>query len=139
MKNNLARYLEDNYHNSVSRNCIKIILKAKTDNEYITGIQNQINKKIKEIIEIKQSIFVMDQLVSFLYFNTEAQELEGFNELSSFYENESNKLCNTLNNKIENLLDYIDILAIAKANIDMNEELIENEQKLVKQYGDKKE
>lgn len=139
MKNNLARYLEDNYHNSVSRNCIKIILKAKTDNEYITGIQNQINKKIKEIIEIKQSIFVMDQLVSFLYFNTEAQALEGFNELSSFYENESNKLCNTLNNKIENLLDYIDILAIAKANIDMNEELIENEQELIKQYGDKKE
>lgn len=139
MKNNLARYLEDNYHNSVSRNCIKIILKAKTDNEYITGIQNQINKKIKEIIEIKQSIFVMDQLVSFLYFNTETQELEGFDELSSFYENESNKLCNTLNNKIENLLDYIDILAIAKANIDMNEELIENEQELIKQYGDKKE
>ena len=139
MKNNLARYLEENYHNSVSRNCIKIILKAKTDNEYIQGIQKQINKKIKEVVELKQSIFVMDQLVSFLYFNTEAQELDGFDELSLFYESESNKLCNELNNKIKNLLDYMDILAIAKANIDMNEELVENERNLIKQYGDKEE
>ena len=139
MKNGLARYLEKNYHNSVSRNCIKIILKAKTDDEYIQRIQKQIDKKIKEIVELKQSIFVMDQLVSFLYFNSEAQELNGFKETVSFYESESNKLCNELNNKMKNLLDYMDVLAIAKANIDMNEELIENEQKLIKKYGDKVE
>ena len=137
MKNNLARYLEEDYHNTVSRNCIKIILKSKTEEEYVNRIKKQIEKKIKEITELKQSIFVMDQMISFLYFNVEAQELDGFDELSSFYSRESNKLCNELNNKMQNLLDYIDILAIAKANIDMNEELVDNERKLIKEYGDK--
>ena len=139
MKNNLARYLEEDYHNTVSRNCIKIILKSKTEEEYVNRIKKQIEKKIKEITELKQSIFVMDQMISFLYFNVEAQELDGFDELSSFYSTESNKLCNELNNKMQNLLDYIDILAIAKANIDMNEELVDNERKLIKEYGDKVE
>lgn len=139
MKNNLAQYLEETYHNSVSRNCIKIILKSKTEEEYIRGIQKQINKKIKEITEIKQSIFVMDQMISFLYFNKEAKQLDDFDDVSSFYKNESNRLCNELNNKIKNLHDYIDIFAIAKANIDMNGELIDNERKLIKDYGDNKE
>ena len=137
MKNNLTRYLEDIYQNSVSRNCIKIILKSKTEEEYIQGIKKQINKKNKEITEIKQSIFVMDQMISFLYFNNEAQELDGFDDILSFYKDESNKLCDELNTRIKNLLDYIDILAIAKANIDMDGELIDNEQKLIKKYGDK--
>lgn len=137
MKNNLTRYLEDIYQNSVSRNCIKIILKSKTEEEYIQGIKKQISKKNKEITEIKQSIFVMDQMISFLYFNNEAQELDGFDDILSFYKDESNKLCDELNTRIKNLLDYIDILAIAKANIDMNGELIDNEQKLIKKYGDK--
>lgn len=137
MKNNLTRYLEDIYQNSVSRNCIKIILKSKTEEEYIQGIKKQINKKIKEITEIKQSIFVMDQMISFLYFNNEAQELDGFDDILSFYKDESNKLCNELNTRMKNLLDYIDILAIAKANTDMDGELIDNEQKLIKKYGDK--
>ena len=54
MKNNLTQYLEETYHNSVSRNCIKIILKSKTEDEYINNIKRQIQKKIKEINEIKQ-------------------------------------------------------------------------------------
>lgn len=135
MKNNLTQYLEETYHNSVSRNCIKIILKSKTEDEYIKGIQKQIEKKIKEVTEIKQSIFVMDQMISFLYFNKKAEELDGFDEISSFYMSESNRLCNELENKIENLHDYIDILAISKANLDMNGELIDNERKLIKDYG----
>ena len=133
MKNNLAQYLEETYHNSVSRNCIKIILKSKTEEEYIQNIKKQINKKMKEITEIKQSIFVMDQLVSFLYFNEEAQELDGLDETLSFYMNESSRLCNELNNKIQNLHDYIDVFAIAKANIDMNGDLVNNERDLIKQ------
>lgn len=137
MKNNLIRYLEETFHNSVSRNCIKIILKSKTEDEYIQEIQHQIDKKIKEITEIKQSVFVMDQMVGFLYFNTEAQELDGFDEISLFYINESNRLCNEINNKMKNLHDYIDIFAIAKANRDMNGELVDNERKLVKDYGEK--
>lgn len=136
MKNNLSRYLEETFHNSVSRNCIKIILKSKTEDEYIQEIQHQIDKKIKEITEIKQSVFVMDQMVGFLYFNTEAQELDGFDEISLFYINESNRLCNEIDNKITNLHDYIDILAIAKANRDMNGELVDNERKLLKDYGE---
>lgn len=139
MKNNLAQYLEETYHNSVSRNCIKIILKSKTEEEYIQNIKKQINKKIKEITEIKQSIFVMDQLVSFLYFNEETQELDGLDETLSFYMNESSRLCNELNNKIQNLHDYIDIFAIAKANIDMNGDLVNNERDLIKKYGEKQE
>lgn len=139
MKNNLSQYLEETYHNSISRNCIKIILKSKTEKEYIKGIQKQIYKKIQEITEIKQSIFVMDQMISFLYFNKEAQELDGFDDISSFYKSESNRLCNELNNKVKNLHDYIDIFAIAKANIDMNGELIDNERKLIKDYGSNKE
>lgn len=139
MKNNLAQYLEETYHNSVSRNCIKIILKSKTEEEYIQNIKKQINKKMKEITEIKQSIFVMDQLVSFLYFNEEAQELDGLDETLSFYMNESSRLCNELNNKIQNLHDYIDIFAIAKANIDMNGDLVNNERDLIKKYGEKQE
>lgn len=139
MKNNLAQYLEETYHNSVSRNCIKIILKSKTEEEYIQNIKKQINKKIKEITEIKQSIFVMDQLVSFLYFNEETQELDGLDETLSFYMNESSRLCNELNNKIQNLHDYIDIFAIAKANIDMNGDLVNNERDLIKKYGEKRE
>lgn len=139
MKNNLAQYLEETYHNSVSRNCIKIILKSKTEEEYIQNIKRQINKKIKEITEIKQSIFVMDQLVSFLYFNEETQELDGLDETLSFYMNESSRLCNELNNKIQNLHDYIDIFAIAKANIDMNGDLVNNERDLIKKYGEKRE
>lgn len=139
MKNNLTQYLEETYHNSVSRNCIKIILKSKTEEEYLQKIQNQIDKKIKEIFEIKQSIYVMDQLISFLYFNEEAQELDGLDETLSFYMNESGRLCNELNNKIKNLHDYIDIFAIARANIDMNGDLIDNERKLIKKYGEKQE
>ena len=139
MKNNLAQYLEETYHNSVSRNCIKIILKSKTEEEYIQNIKKQINKKMKEITEIKQSIFVMDQLVSFLYFNEEAQELDGLDETLSFYMNESSRLCNELNNKIQNLHDYIDIFAIAKANVDMNGDLVNNERDLIKKYGEKQE
>ena len=87
MKNNLTRYLEDIYQNSVSRNCIKIILKSKTEEEYIQGIKKQINKKIKEITEIKQSIFVMDQMISFLYFNNEAQELDSFDDIEKILYN----------------------------------------------------
>lgn len=139
MKNNLTQYLEKTYHNSVSRNCIKIILKSKTEDEYIKGIQKQVEKKIKEVTEIKQSIFVMDQMISFLYFNKEAEELDGFDEISSFYMSESNRLCNELENKIENLHDYIDILAIAKANIDMKGDLINNERDLIKKYGEKQQ
>lgn len=139
MKNNLAQYLEETYHNSVSRNCIKIILKSKTEEEYIQNIKKQINKKIKEITEIKQSIFVMDQLVSFLYFNEETQELDGLDETLAFYMSESSRLCNELNNKIQNLHDYIDIFAIAKANIDMNGDLVNNERDLIKKYGEKQE
>lgn len=139
MKNNLAQYLEETYHNSVSRNCIKIILKSKTEEEYIQNIKRQINKKIKEITEIKQSIFVMDQLVSFLYFNEETQELDGLDETLAFYMSESSRLCNELNNKIQNLHDYIDIFAIAKANIDMNGDLVNNERDLIKKYGEKQE
>ena len=139
MKNNLAQYLEETYHNSVSRNCIKIILKSKTEEEYIQNIKKQINKKMKEITEIKQSIFVMDQLVSFLYFNEETQELDGLDETLAFYMNESSRLCNELNNKIQNLHDYIDIFAIAKANIDMNGDLVNNERDLIKKYGEKRE
>ena len=139
MKNNLTQYLEETYHNSVSRNCIKIILKSKTKDEYINGIQKQIQKKIKEVTEIKQSIFVMDQMISFLYFNKEAEKLDGFDEISSFYMTESNKLCNELENKLKNLHDYIDILAIAKANIDMNGDLVNNERDLIKKYGEKQE
>ena len=52
---------------------------------------------------------------------------------------ESNKLCNELTNKLQNLHDYIDIFAIARANIDMNGELVDNERQLIKKYGDKKE
>ena len=139
MKNNLAQYLEETYHNSVSRNCIKIILKSKTEEEYIQNIKKQINKKMKEITEIKQSIFVMDQLVSFLYFNEETQELDGLDETLTFYMSESSRLCNELNNKIQNLHDYIDIFAIAKANIDMNGDLVNNERDLIKKYGEKQE
>ena len=139
MKNNLAQYLEETYHNSVSRNCIKIILKSKTEEEYIQNIKKQINKKIKEITEIKQSIFVMDQLVSFLYFNEETQELDGLDETLAFYMSESSRLCNELNNKIQNLHDYIDILAIARANLDMNGDLVNNERDLIKKYGEKQE
>ena len=139
MKNNLVQYLEETYHNSVSRNCIKIILKSKTEKEYIQNIKKQINKKMKEITEIKQSIFVMDQLVSFLYFNEETQELDGFEETLSFYMSESSRLCNELNNKIQNLHDYIDILAIAKANLDMNGDLVNNERDLIKKHGEKQE
>lgn len=139
MKNNLAQYLEETYHNSVSRNCIKIILKSKTEEEYIQNIKKQINKKMKEITEIKQSIFVMDQLVSFLYFNEETQELDGLDETLAFYMSESSRLCNELNNKIQNLHDYIDIFAIAKANIDMNGDLVNNERDLIKKYGEKRE
>lgn len=139
MKNNLAQYLEETYHNSVSRNCIKIILKSKTEEEYIQNIKKQINKKMKEITEIKQSIFVMDQLVSFLYFNEETQELDGLDETLAFYMSESSRLCNELNNKIQNLHDYIDIFAIAKANIDMNGDLVNNERDLIKKYGEKQE
>ena len=139
MKNNLTQYLEETYHNSVSRNCIKIILKSKTEDEYIKKIQEQIDRKIKEITEIKQSIFVMDQLISFLHFNEETQELDGLDETLSFYISESNRLCNELNNKVENLQDYIDIFAIAKANIDMNGDLIDNERNLIKKYGEKQE
>ena len=139
MKNNLAQYLEETYHNSISRNCIKIILKSKTEEEYIQNIKKQINKKMKEITEIKQSIFVVDQLVSFLYFNEETQELDGLDETLSFYMNESSRLCNELNNKIQNLHDYIDIFAIAKANIDMNGDLVNNERDLIKKYGEKQE
>ena len=139
MKNNLAQYLEETYHNSVSRNCIKIILKSKTEEEYIQNIKKQIDKKIKEITEIKQSIFVMDQLVSFLYFNEETQELDGLDETLAFYMSESSRLCNELNNKIQNLHDYIDIFAIAKANIDMNGDLVNNERDLIKKYGEKQE
>ena len=139
MKNNLAQYLEETYHNSVSRNCIKIILKSKTEEEYIQNIKKQINKKIKEITEIKQSIFVIDQLVSFLYFNEETQELDGLDETLAFYMSESSRLCNELNNKIQNLHDYIDIFAIAKANIDMNGDLVNNERDLIKKYGEKRE
>lgn len=139
MKNNLTQYLEETYHNSVSRNCIKIILKSKTEDEYIKGIQKQVEKKIKEVTEIKQSIIVMDQMISFLYFNKEAEELDGFDEISSFYMSESNRLCNELENKIENLHDYIDILAIAKANIDMKGDLINNERDLIKKNGEKQQ
>lgn len=139
MKNNLAQYLEETYHNSVSRNCIKIILKSKTEEEYIQNIKKQINKKMKEITEIKQSIFVMDQLVSFLYFNEETQELDGLDETLAFYMSESSRLCNELNNKIQNLHDYIDILAIARANLDMNGDLVNNERDLIKKYGEKQE
>ena len=139
MKNNLAQYLEETYHNSVSRNCIKIILKSKTEEEYIQNIKKQINKKMKEITEIKQSIFVMDQLVSFLYFNEKTQELDGLDETLAFYMSESSRLCNELNNKIQNLHDYIDIFAIAKANIDMNGDLVNNERDLIKKYGEKQE
>lgn len=139
MKNNLVQYLEETYHNSVSRNCIKIILKSKTEKEYIQNIKKQIDKKIQEITEIKQSIFVMDQLVSFLYFSEETQELDGFEETLSFYMSESSRLCNELNNKIQNLHDYIDIFAIAKANIDMGGDLINNERDLIKKYGEKQE
>ena len=139
MKNNLAQYLEETYHNSVSRNCIKIILKSKTEEEYIQNIKKQIDKKIKEITEIKQSIFVMDQLVSFLYFNEETQELDGLDETLAFYMSESSRLCNELNNKIQNLHDYIDILAIARANLDMNGDLVNNERDLIKKYGEKQE
>ena len=139
MKNNLAQYLEETYHNSVSRNCIKIILKSKTEEEYIQNIKKQINKKMKEITEIKQSIFVMDQLVSFLYFNEETQELDGLDETLAFYMSESSRLCNELNNKIQNLHDYIDVFAIAKANIDMNGDLVNNERDLIKKYGEKQE
>lgn len=139
MKNNLTQYLEETYHNSVSRNCIKIILKSKTEDEYIQNIKKQIDKKIKEITEIKQSIFVVDQLVSFLYFNEETQELDGLDETLTFYMSESSRLCNELNNKIQNLHDYIDIFAIAKANVDMNGDLINNERDLIKKYGEKQE
>lgn len=139
MKNNLVQYLEETYHNSVSRNCIKIILRSKIESEYLENIQRQIDKKLKEITEIKQSIFVMDQMISFLYFNEEAKELDGFDDISSFYEEESNKLCNELKIRVKNLHDYIDILAIAKANNDMNGELIDNERKLIKKYGDVEE
>lgn len=139
MKNNLTQYLEETYHNSVSRNCIKIILKSKTEDEYIQNIKKQIDKKIKEITEIKQSIFVVDQLVSFLYFNEEVQGLYGLDETLAFYMGESSRLCNDLNNKIQNLHDYIDIFAIAKANIDMGGDLINNERDLIKKYGEKQE
>lgn len=139
MKNNLVQYLEETYHNSVSRNCIKIILKSKTEKEYVQNIKKQIDKKIQEITEIKQSIFVMDQLVSFLYFNEETQELDGFEKTLSFYMSESSRLCNELNNKIQNLHDYMDILAIAKANLDMNGDLVNNERDLIKKYGEKQE
>lgn len=139
MKNNLVQYLEETYHNSVSRNCIKIILKSKTEKEYVQNIKKQIDKKIQEITEIKQSIFVMDQLVSFLYFNEETQELDGFEETLSFYMSESSRLCNELNNKIQNLHDYIDILAVAKANLDMNGDFVNNERDLIKKYGEKQE
>ena len=139
VKNNLTQYLEETYHNSVSRNCIKIILKSKTEDEYIQNIKKQIDKKIKEITEIKQSIFVIDQLVSFLYFNEETQGLDGLDETLAFYMGESSRLCNELNNKTQNLHDYIDILAIAKANIDMNGDLINNERDLIKKYGEKQE
>ena len=137
MKDNLAQYLEETYHNSVSRNCIKIILKSRTEDEYIQNIKKQVGKKIKEITEIKQSVFVVDQLVSFLYFNEETQGLDGLDETLSFYANESSRLCNELNNKVQNLHDYIDILAIAKANIDMKGDLINNERDLIKKYGEK--
>lgn len=139
MKNNLVQYLEETYHNSVSRNCIKIILKSKTEKEYIQNIKKQVDKKIQEITEIKQSIFVMDQLVSFLYFNEETQELDGFEETLSFYMSESSRLCNELNNKMQNLHDYIDVLAIAKANLDMNGDLVNNERDLIKKHGEKQE
>ena len=139
MKNSLTQYLEETYQNTVSRNCIKIILKSKTEQEYIDNIQKQINKKIKEITELKQSISVMDQFVSYLTLNEDAQLLENFNDTLLFYMNESNKLCNELSVKITNLHDYLDIFAIAKANIDMNDNLLNSERDLIKKYGDKKE
>lgn len=139
MKNNLTQYLEETYHNSVSRNCIKIILKSKTEDEYIQNIKKQIDKKIKEITEIKQSIFVVDQLVNFLYFNEEVQGLDGLDDTLTFYMSESSRLCNELHNKIQNLHDYIDIFAIARANIDMGGDLINNERDLIKKYGEKQE
>lgn len=132
MKNNLTQYLEETYHNSVSRNCIKIILKSKTEQEYLDNISQQVNKQINTIIELKQSIYVMDQFVSFLYFNPDTHDIDGFQETLDFYMNESNKLCNELSVKIQNLHDYIDILALAKANIDMNGDLINSERKLRK-------
>lgn len=132
MKNNLTQYLEETYHNSVSRNCIKIILKSKTEQEYLDNISQQVNKQIKTIIELKQSIYVMDQFVSFLYFNPDTHDIDGFQETLDFYMSESNKLCNELSVKIQNLHDYIDILALAKANIDMNGDLINSERKLRK-------
>ena len=139
VKYSLTQYLEETYQNTVSRNCIKIILKSKTEQEYIDNIQKQINKKIKEITELKQSISVMDQFVSYLTLNEDAQLLENFNDTLLFYMNESNKLCNELSVKITNLHDYLDIFAIAKANIDMNDNLLNSERDLIKKYGDKKE
>ena len=132
MKNNLTQYLEETYHNTVSRDCIKIILKSKTDDEYLTNIQKQIDKIMRQIIEIKQSIYVMDQFVSYIYLNHDAHEVDGFDETVSFYIKESNNLCNELSVKNQNLHDYIDILALAKANIDMNGGLLDSERELIK-------
>lgn len=135
MKDELSQYLEETYNNTVSRNCIKIILESRTQKEYLNKIKKQIDKEINKIIEIKQSICVMDQFISYLYSNDEARRIDGFTAAFDFYANESNKLCNELNVKIENLHDYIDILAIAKANSDMNGKLIASEREMVKKYG----
>lgn len=137
MKNNLTQYLNETYTNTVSRNCIKIILQSKTEEEYIEKIEKEIKKKITDIIEIKQSISVVDQLITTLLFNEEASSLDGYNDTVKFYIEESNKLCNELHVRNKNLHDYIDILAIAKTNCDMNGELINNEQNLIKQFGEK--
>lgn len=136
MKNDLTRYLEDTYQNTVSRNCIKIILKSKTEDEYIERIQKEIDKKILEITRIKQSIYVMDQFISYLFLNEDAHLIDGFQETCDFYTKESNNLCEDLKIKIKNLHDYIDIMAIARANIDMNNGLLESERALIKEYGE---
>ena len=87
---------------------------------------------MRQIIEIKQSIYVMDQFVSYIYLNHDAHEVDGFDETVSFYIKESNNLCNELSVKNQNLHDYIDILALAKANIDMNGGLLDSERELIK-------
>lgn len=133
MKNNLTQYLEKTYHNTASRECIKIILKSKTEDEYIRQIKEQITKNIREITKIKQSICVMDQFVTYLYFNEEAHDIEGFADTLDFYMTESNKLCHELRVKNQFLYDCLDILAIAIANSDMNGALIDSENQILKQ------
>ena len=57
MKNNLAQYLEETYHNSVSRNCIKIILKSKTEEEYIQNdlSDTEANKDISSGLALEET------------------------------------------------------------------------------------